>query len=203
MSRSGHQRERRPALLVAQVGRGAHPVDERVAQVRGGLHHAAADEERRGIDDTGQHRAEPAEDVGLLAQDAQRQRVALLGEPAHPLSGLGDRQPGERVPGLAPQPVRQQPGDAAQRRHALRVAAAPARADRHRLVGLEHAVERHRHVPDLAGHAHRAGHHGAVDTTTPPPRPVPTTTDTEEVRAASAPKCCRCAYSAAARASLL
>ena len=48
MSRSGTSANGAAALLVAQVGRRAHPVDEPVAQVRRGLDHAAADEERGG-----------------------------------------------------------------------------------------------------------------------------------------------------------
>ena len=87
----------------------AHLRQEPLAEVRGRLDDAAADEVGVGIREVGGDREEPADRLRLLGEDRERHRVALLAVAPHELGRLRERLGlRERVLGVARQPVRQQ-----------------------------------------------------------------------------------------------
>ena len=88
----GHQGDfRGPGLLLAQHGVGPDLGQEPVAEVRRGLHHAAAQEIGAGIEEVRGDREQPPQGHGLLPEDGQRQGVALLAVAPDLLGGLAQR----------------------------------------------------------------------------------------------------------------
>ena len=135
----GHQGDFRcPGLFLAQHGAGPDLGQKPVAEVRRGLHHAAAQEVSTGVEEVRGDREQPPQGHGLLPEDGQRQGVALLAVATDLLGGLGRGQAGDRVAFVPAEPVRQQVVlDPGERRHALRVTGLAAVAPGRRLTGTQ------------------------------------------------------------------
>jgi hypothetical protein len=122
-------------LLLAQHGTGPDLGQEPVAEVRRGLHDAAAQEVGAGIEEVRRDGEQPPQGDGLLTEDGQGQGVALLAVVPDLLGRLAQGQARDRVVWVPGEPVGQQVlRDPGERGHALRIAELPAVASRRRLT---------------------------------------------------------------------
>src|SRR5204862_313091 len=141
---------------------GADLGDEPVAEGLRGLDRTAADQEAVRIEEVDHLIDEEAEGMRLGAEDVERHRIAAVGQPANAHGRRRRVDPLQRVPGIAPEEMRQQrPPDRGQRADRLQVAGPAAVARRPQVLEAGDRAPGNQHVPDFPAEAVAAAHHAA------------------------------------------